>query len=211
MRKSGSVENVNQDRIEIAAVGGMVRAAPLPVVREQHVHRADAEIGRASAARFFAREREGREVADPLVATPRCPTPESVELGGDAEPFAQGGRRPISLGRRDGQPAFDAVEDKAMPPNRQFGQVNRSLRDAATVGEGAEGAGARFDAPLDNRSVLAFGSRVTPLRRVAQRGGERPIEAKHERRRQPAQAHLVDDVSQAFARLRLARGAKSER
>ena len=95
------IENVDEDRIEEAAVGRMIGARPLPVVREQHVHRADAEIGRPRAARRLARERERREVADPLI--PRAA--QGVELRGDAEPLAQRRLGSIALGRRDGQRA----------------------------------------------------------------------------------------------------------
>ena len=63
----------------------MIGARALAVAREQHVHRADAEIGRPGAARRLARERERREVADPLVAVPRA---QRVELRGDAEALA---------------------------------------------------------------------------------------------------------------------------
>ena len=64
-------EHVDQDRVEEAPVRRVVGARPLAVVGEQHVHRADAEIGRAGAAGRLGGERERLEVADPLVAVAR--------------------------------------------------------------------------------------------------------------------------------------------
>ena len=68
-RQAGVVERVDQDRVEEAAIRGVIGARPLPVAGKQHVQRAQAEVSRPSAAGLFARARERRKIADSLIPT----------------------------------------------------------------------------------------------------------------------------------------------
>ena len=79
------VEHIDEDRVEEAAIRGVIGARPASVAREQHMQRADAEISRAGLARLFACDRERGKVADPLVATALVRAAQGVELSGGAE------------------------------------------------------------------------------------------------------------------------------
>ena len=68
-REARIVEHIDEDRIEKPAIRRVIGARPASVAREQHMQRADAEIGRAGLACLFASDRECGKVADPLVAT----------------------------------------------------------------------------------------------------------------------------------------------
>ena len=106
-RQARAVERVDQYRIEEPAIGGIIGTGSVPVAREQHMERADAEIGRPGGAGLLAREREGREVADPLVRTVAVRTSQGVKLGGHAEPLALRRRGAEGFRRGDGQRAFE--------------------------------------------------------------------------------------------------------
>ena len=201
------VQNVDQDRIEKAPVRRMVGARPLAVAREQHVHGADAEIGRPRAARRLAGERQRRKVADALIAS----APQRVELRGDSEPFAFGGRGAVAFRRRDRELARDAVDSQPMAADRQVRQRDRPLLDRAAVGKGDPGALAGADPPFEDLSVLALDPGLRACRRVAQRDGERRVGAQRQRIGDAAAARLVDQAAQAVARLRFAARLEPER
>ena len=210
-RQARVVERIDENRIEEAAIRGIIRARAFPVVREQHVQRAHAEIGRPRAAGLLARERQRREVADPLIAMILVRAPQGVELGGDAEPFAQSRLRAVSLGRNDGQRAFDAVRNEPVAADRQRRQRDSALGDGASVGQFARNAVRGLDPPLDGLAILAFDARVGPI--AACRAAARPAARRRaaRARRAGGGARFVDDARQALARLSFAGGVEAER
>ena len=175
------------------------------------MQRAHAEIGRAGAARLLAREREGGEVADPLVAIVRAGAAQRVELGGDAEAFANRSAEAVGRGRRDRQRAFDALDNETAAADRQLGQGDPALGDGASVRQVAPDAVRGLDAPFGDGAVLAHDPRVDRARHVAQRRGQRLAEAQHEREGQPAALSVVDQPRETVARLGFARCVEPER
>ena len=57
-RQARIVERVDEDRIDEAAIGGVIGARPLPIARKQHMQRAQAQIGRPGRAGRLARASE---------------------------------------------------------------------------------------------------------------------------------------------------------
>ena len=133
------------------------------------MQRAHAEIGRPGAAGLLARERQRREVADPLVAM-LTRAPQGIELGGDAKPLAVSRARALGLRRGDRQRAFDAVHNEPVAADRQRRQRDRALGDRAPVGQVAAGAIGGLDAPLDGLALFAFDARVGSDRGMSRSG-----------------------------------------
>ena len=61
-------QRVDEDRVEKTPVGGVIGASAAAFAGEQHVHRADAEIGGPALRRARGGEAERGEIADALIA-----------------------------------------------------------------------------------------------------------------------------------------------
>ena len=187
-RQPGAVESVDEYRIEEAPIGGMIGAGALPVAREQHMQRADAEIGRPGAASRLARAaRASRSRRCPGRPVLRC-APERVELGGDAEPLALRRRSElIGLRRGDRQRAFDAVDDEPVAADRQRRQRDRALGDACARRAGRGGRRRRPRRAIRRRPRPPASMRASTARGRSRKGATvRLVEAQHERKGQAA-------------------------
>jgi hypothetical protein len=80
-RKIRHVLQVDVDRIQKPAVGGMVRARPVALAAEQRVQRVEPDGGAACPRRRRGDLLQRREVADPLVAVPA----QRVQMRGETE------------------------------------------------------------------------------------------------------------------------------
>ena len=209
-RQAAAVERVDENRIEEAAIGGKVGARAIAVAREQHMQGAHAEIGRPRGAGFLGGERQRREVANPLVAAVLVGAPQGVDLGGDAEPLAQGGVRAVGLRGGDGQRAFDTADDEPVAADRERREGDCTLGDGASVGQVAPYALARLDPPFAGRAVFAGDPRVGGRGQIAQWRNWRLAEAEHEREGQGAAMRFIDEARETVARSGFAADVEAE-